>query len=161
MSEFTGKTVLVTGGGSGIGFATATRLVEEGANVVIAGRRVDRIDIAAKELDYTGDRVLGVATDVARTDELDELMGRIQNRFGRLDGVFVNAGVAFGAPTAFVTESDFDRVVAINFKGAFFTIQKAVALFDAGGAVVINGTFLVYRGMGPASLYAATKAAVT
>ena len=161
MSEFVGKTVLITGGGSGIGLATATRLVEAGANVVIAGRRVERIEVAAKELDPTGDRVLAVATDVARTGDLDELISRIQNRFGRLDGVFVNAGVAFGGPAAIVTEADFDQVAAVNFKGAFFTIQKAVALFDAGGAVVINGTFLVHRGVGPASLYAATKAAAT
>lgn len=161
MAEFEGRTVLITGGGTGIGLATAQRLVEAGANVVLAGRRVERIDAAAKELDPTGRRVLAVAADVSRTDDLDELTGEIRNRFGRLDGVFVNAGVSFGGPLDYVTEADFDRVADINFKGAFFTIQKAVALFDGGGAVVVNGTFLVQRGMGPASLYAATKAAVT
>jgi NAD(P)-dependent dehydrogenase (short-subunit alcohol dehydrogenase family) len=161
MSEFDGKTVLITGGGSGIGFATARRLVDAGANVVIAGRRVDKIDAAAKELDPAGDRVLAVATDVSRTEDIDELIGRIQQRHGRLDGVFVNAGVSFNSLSAGVSEADFDRVVGINFKGSFFTIQKALTLFDAGGAVVINGTCLAHRGMGPASVYAATKAAVS
>ncbi|SDH50397.1 NAD(P)-dependent dehydrogenase, short-chain alcohol dehydrogenase family [Actinokineospora alba] len=161
MSEFDGKTVLITGGGSGIGFATARRLVDAGCNVVIAGRRVDRIDAAAKELDPDGDRVLAVATDVARTEDLDELIDRIRQRYGRLDGVFANAGISFNSLSADVSEADFDRVVGTNFKGAFFTIQKAVTLFDEGGAIVVNGTCLAHRGMGPASVYAATKAAVT
>jgi NAD(P)-dependent dehydrogenase (short-subunit alcohol dehydrogenase family) len=160
MAEFEGKTVLITGGGSGMGLATARQLVHAGANVVLAGRRVDRIDAAAKDLDPAGKRVLAVGTDVSRLDDLDELVEAIKDRFGRLDGVFANAGVAHGSPSAFVGESDFDHVVGINFKGNFFTIQKAVSLFDAGGSVVINGTFLVHRGMGLASVYAATKAAV-
>jgi NAD(P)-dependent dehydrogenase (short-subunit alcohol dehydrogenase family) len=161
MSEFDGKTVLITGGGSGMGLATARQLVDAGGNVVLAGRRVEVIDAAAKELDPSGERVLAVGTDVSRVDDLDELVAETKSRFGRLDGVFANAGVAFGAPTAFVSEADFDRVTGINFKGIFFTIQKAVTLFDAGGSIVINGTVLTHRGMGPASLYAATKAAVT
>lgn len=161
MAEFDGKTVLITGGGSGMGLATARQLVDAGANVVLAGRRVEVIDAAAKELDPTGERVLAVSTDVSRVEELDELVGEIRSRFGRLDGVFANAGVAHGSPSAYVTEDDFDRVIGINFKGTYFTVQKAVSLFDAGGSVVINGTFLVHRGMGLASVYAATKAAAT
>lgn len=165
MAEFDGGTVLITGGGSGIGFATARRLVDAGANVVLAGRRVEKIDAAAKELDHTGERVLAVGTDVSRLDDLDELVSRIRDRFGRLSGVFANAGVAmaFSIPRPF-SEAEFDQIVSTNFKGAFYTIQKAVSLFDAGGSVVVNGTVLVHHGMGLAmglaTTYATTKAAV-
>lgn len=161
MAEFDGKTVLITGGGSGIGYATAQRLVDAGGNVVLAGRRVEQLDTAAKELDPSGERVLAVSTDVSRTDELDELVERIRGSFGRLDGVFVNAGIAFSSPSALVSEADFDRVIGINWKGAFFTIQKSVPLFDSGGSIVINGTCLAHRGNALSSLYAATKSAVT
>lgn len=160
MAEFDGRTVLITGGGSGMGLATARQLVDGGANVVLAGRRAERIDAAAKELDSTGERVLAVGTDVSRIEDIDELVAETKNRFGRLDGVFANAGVAHASPSAFVSEADFDHVIGINFKGSYFTVQKAVSLFDAGGSVVINGSFLVHRGMGLASVYAATKAAV-
>ncbi|TDV41052.1 SDR family NAD(P)-dependent oxidoreductase [Actinophytocola oryzae] len=161
MPEFDGRTILITGGGTGIGLATARRLVDAGANVVLAARRTDTIDAAAKELDPSGDRVLAVATDVSVVAELDELVDRIRISFGRLDGVFANAGVAFSSRIETVTENDFDRIVGVNFKGTFFTIQKAVPLFDTGGSVVINGTCLTHRGNGFASVYAATKAAVT
>lgn len=161
MDDFTGRTVLITGGGSGIGFATARRLVDAGADVVLTGRRGDRLDAAAKELDPTGTRVLAVAADVSRTEDLDDLISRIRDRHDKLDGVFVNAGVSFSALGGDVREDDFDRVTGINFKGAYFTIQKATELFGSGGAVVVNGTCLTHRGMGLASVYAATKAAVT
>ncbi|MFI7677464.1 SDR family NAD(P)-dependent oxidoreductase [Actinophytocola sp. NPDC049390] len=167
MAAFDGKTVLITGGGSGIGLATARQLVDAGANVVLAGRRVETIDLAAKELDPSGDRVLAVSTDVSREDELDELATRVRDRFGRLDGVFANAGMASYnpiAPRADVSEADFDRYVGVNFRGAFFTVQKTLPLFDNGGSVVLNSTCLVHRGMGLAmglaTMYASTKAAV-
>jgi NAD(P)-dependent dehydrogenase (short-subunit alcohol dehydrogenase family) len=167
MATFDGKTVLITGGGSGIGLATARQLVDAGANVVLAGRRVETIDLAAKELDPSGDRVLAVGTDVSREDELDELATRIRDRFGRLDGVFANAGMASYnpiAPRSNVSEAEFDRYVGVNFKGTFFTVQKTLPLFENGGSVVLNSTCLVHRGMGLAmglaTMYASTKAAV-
>jgi NAD(P)-dependent dehydrogenase (short-subunit alcohol dehydrogenase family) len=161
MADFDGRTVLITGGGSGIGYATAQRVIDAGGNVVLAGRRVEQLSLAAKKLDPTADRVLSVSTDVSKLDELDEMVVQIRARFGRLDGVFVNAGIAFSSPSTLVQEADFDRVIGINWKGAFFTIQKSVPLFDAGGSIVINGTCLAHRGNALSSLYAATKSAVT
>jgi NAD(P)-dependent dehydrogenase (short-subunit alcohol dehydrogenase family) len=165
VADFDGKTVLITGGGSGIGLATARRLVDAGASVVLAGRRAETIDLAAKELDPTGERAIAVATDVSEQDELDALVDRIRERSGRLDGVFANAGVAnaFSVPRDF-DEAEFDEFISINYKGAFYTIQKALPLMGEGGSIVVNGTVLVNQGMGMpiglASLYASTKAAV-
>ncbi len=159
MTDFDGRTVLITGGGSGIGLATAQRLVTAGANVVIAGRASDRLDAAVKELD-AGDRVLAVPTDVSRLADLDELVARIRERFGGLDGVFANAGIGLNARTLDVTEEDFDQVVGTNFKGVFFTVQKALPLLKDGSSVVLNASWLAHRGMGSGSVYAATKAAV-
>ncbi|MQS06674.1 SDR family NAD(P)-dependent oxidoreductase [Streptomyces alkaliphilus] len=159
MTDFSSKTYLITGGGSGIGLATARRLLDEGANVVIVGRGADRLDAAVKELD-SGDRVLAVTADVARPTDLDGVVERVRERFGELHGVFANAGIGLNARTADVTEEDFDRVVGTNFKGAFFTVQKALPLLAEGSSVVLNASWLVHRGMGPGSVYAASKAAV-
>jgi NAD(P)-dependent dehydrogenase (short-subunit alcohol dehydrogenase family) len=159
MTDFDGKTVLITGGGSGIGFATARRLLDEGANVVLVGRSADRLAEAAKELD-AGDRVLTVAADVASPAALDGVVEEVRARFGTLHGVFANAGIGLNARTADVTEEAFDEVVATNFKGTFFTVQKALGLLEDGGSVVLNASWLVHRGMGAGSVYAATKAAV-
>lgn len=159
MTEFEGKTVLITGGGSGMGLATAQKLVDAGARVVLAGRGEERLATAAKGLD-AGDRVLTVPADVSSTADLDRLAGEIEQRFGGLDGVFANAGVASFNLSAGVTEADFDQVVGTNFKGVYFTIQKSLPLLSDGSAVVINGSWLVHKGLAFTSVYAATKAAV-
>ncbi len=159
MSEFEGKSVLITGGGSGIGLATARRLLDAGARVAIAGRDAERLEAAAKELDG-GDSVLTVAADVSNTADLDRLIAAVKDGFGTIDGVFANAGVGLNARTADITEADFDQVVDTNFKGAFFTVQKALPILADGGSIVFNASWLVHRGMGMGSVYAASKAAV-
>ncbi|WP_248964368.1 SDR family NAD(P)-dependent oxidoreductase [Sphaerisporangium perillae] len=159
MAEFTGKTVLITGGGSGMGLATAQRLLDAEARVVLAGRGEDRLEAAAKDLD-AGDRVLAVPTDVARAGDLDRLFSRIQERFGGLDGVFANAGIAGFARSGDVTEEDFDTIVGTNFKGVYFTVQKSLPILRDGGSVVVNGSWLTHRGLAFTSVYAASKAAV-
>ncbi|MFC4908429.1 glucose 1-dehydrogenase [Actinomadura gamaensis] len=157
--RFTNKTALVTGGTSGMGLATARLLLDEGAHVVITGRDRERLDAAAGTLD-AGDRLLTVRADAANVADLDALASRVRDRFGRLDVVFANAGAGVFQPSAEVTEEDFDRIVGVNFKGVYFTIQKAVPLMTGGGAIVINASWTLYRGMAPASVYSASKAAV-
>ncbi|HUZ23255.1 MAG TPA: SDR family oxidoreductase [Streptosporangiaceae bacterium] len=159
MTRFDGKTILITGGGSGIGLATAHRLVDVGASVVLAGRNRDRLEAAVKDLNAP-DRVLAVPTDVATTSDLDALMAAAGQRFGRLDGVFANAGVANFSRSADVSETEFDELVGVNFKGVYFTVAKALPLLNDGASVVLNGSWLIHRGIAFTSVYAATKAAV-
>ncbi|WP_067819209.1 SDR family NAD(P)-dependent oxidoreductase [Actinomadura kijaniata] len=158
MNRFADRVALVTGGGSGMGLATARRLLAEGAHVIITGRDAARLDAAAKDLDG-GDRVLAVPGDVSSPADLDALMAAIGDRHGRLDVVFANAGVGTFKPTADLTEADVDHTVGVNFKGVFFTVQKAVPLVPRGGAIVINASWTMNRGLALASVYAATKAA--
>jgi NAD(P)-dependent dehydrogenase (short-subunit alcohol dehydrogenase family) len=155
-TRFDGKIALITGGTSGMGLAAARRLLAEGARVVITGRDKARLDAALDDLGG-GDRVLAVRGDVADLADLDTLTAAIRDRYGRLDVVFANAGVAsFGE----VTEAEFDRIVTINFKGVFFTIHKTLPLLADGAAIVINASWTLHRGLPGASIYAATKAAV-
>ncbi|MEW1739523.1 glucose 1-dehydrogenase [Nocardia beijingensis] len=158
-SRFDGKVALVTGGSSGMGLATARRLLAEGARVVITGRDKARLDAAVDALDG-GDRVLAIQADSARLADLDALTVAVRDRHGRLDVVFANAGVASFQPNAEITEDEFARVVDINFKGVFFTVQKALPLLSEHAAIVINASWTLHRGLPGASLYAATKAAV-
>ncbi|TDD33891.1 SDR family oxidoreductase [Actinomadura sp. KC06] len=159
MTEFDGRTILITGGGSGIGLATAERLLNSGANVVLAGRNDLRLKTAAAELD-NGDRVLAAPADVSDTRDLDGLAEQIKARFGRLDGVFANAGIGVNAPAAQLAEADFDSVVSTNLKGVYFTVQKALPLLNDGGAIVLNSSWTAHAGVPGSSVYAATKAAV-
>lgn len=156
-SRFKDKIALITGGTSGMGLAAARRLLAEGAQVVVTGRDQARLDAAVEEL---GGGVLAVRGDVASLTDLDALTAAIRDRHGRLDVVFANAGVASFRPNADVTEAEFDRVVDINFKGVFFTVQKTLPLLSDNAAIVINASWTLHRGLAGASLYAATKAAV-
>lgn len=158
-SRFKDKVALITGGTSGMGLATARRLLAEGARVVVTGRDQTRLDAVVDELD-AGDDVLAVRGDVASLTDLDALTAAIRDRHGRLDVVFANAGVASFQPNGDVTEAEFDRLVDINFKGVFFTIQKTLPLLSDHAAIVINASWTLHRGLPGASLYAATKAAV-
>ncbi|MCP2257786.1 NAD(P)-dependent dehydrogenase, short-chain alcohol dehydrogenase family [Streptoalloteichus tenebrarius] len=158
MKRFTDKIALITGGTSGMGLATARRLLDEGAHVVITGRDDERLRVAVASLDG-GDRVLAVRADVARSADADELTRRVADRFGRLDVVFANAGVGVFRRFADLTEADFDHVVDVNFRGVFLTVHKALPLLADGGSIVINASWTLHRGLPVCSLYSATKAA--
>ncbi|MFQ6328037.1 glucose 1-dehydrogenase [Nocardia sp. CWNU-33] len=156
-SRFDGKIALITGGTSGMGLATAHRLVAEGATVIITGRDKTRLDAAVAQL---GDRALGIPGDAASLTDLETLAAAIREQYGRLDVVFANAGIGAFQAAHDVTEAEFYRVVDINFKAAFFTIQKTLPLLSDQAAIVINASFAVHRGVPDAALYSATKAAV-
>ncbi|WP_121435457.1 glucose 1-dehydrogenase [Actinomadura pelletieri] len=156
--RFAGKTALITGGTSGMGLAAARRLLDEGASVVITGRDQARLDSAAKELG--GDRVLAVRADVANLSDLDALMEAVKERLGHLDVLFANAGIAVFGPAAETTEAEFDHAVNVNFKGVYFSVQKALPLLTVDAAIVVNASWTLHRGLPVASVYSATKAAV-
>ncbi|MCL3992211.1 SDR family oxidoreductase [Streptomyces lavenduligriseus] len=118
------------------------------------------MDAAVARLDAVDDRVLAVRADVASLSDLDALMRRIETWRGTLDAVFANAGTGVFKPTMEITEEDFDRTADVNFKGVFFTVQKALRLMPRGGAVVINASWTLHRGLPVASVYSAGKAAV-
>ncbi|MEU3351002.1 glucose 1-dehydrogenase [Streptomyces sp. NPDC037389] len=158
-ARFDGKVALITGGATGMGFATAQLLLAEGAEVVITGRSEDRLKLAAERLDG-GDRLLTVAADVSRPADLARLTDAVRERFGHLDVVFANAGVGVFKRIEEFTEEDVDYVVDANFKGVFYTIQSSLPLLRDGGSIVINASWTLHRGLAIGSLYAATKAAV-
>jgi NAD(P)-dependent dehydrogenase (short-subunit alcohol dehydrogenase family) len=155
--KLSGKIALVTGGSSGLGLATAKRFVSEGAHVFITGRRQPELDAAAKEI---GSNVTAVSSDSAKLADLDRLFATIREQKGRLDILFANAGGGAFAPLEQVTEEHFDKYFGINVKGTLFTVQKALPLMTAGGAIVINGSMASIKGIPAFGVYAATKAAL-
>ena len=157
MGRLAGKIVLITGGNSGIGLASARRFVSEGAFVFITGRRQQELDKAVAEL---GHDVRALQGDVSKLDDLDRIMTTIRAEKGRLDVVFANAGIAETAPLGSITEVSFDKVFDVNVKGTLFTVQKALPLMSAGGSIILNGSTAGSKGAPAFSVYHATKAAV-
>jgi len=123
MKRLEGKVAVVTGGNSGIGLAAAKRLQEEGARVAISGRNAKTLEDAVKTI---GNGVLAVQSDVAKPADLDKLYAAVSKKFGKIDVLFVNAGIYKFVPFASTTESLYDELFDINTKGAYFTIQKAL-----------------------------------
>jgi len=157
MNRLEGKTAVVTGGSSGIGLATAKLFQEEGARVAISGRDPQTLDAAVKLL---GDGVLAVRSDVSKLDDLDRLFETVVNKLGRIDVLFVNAGIAKFAPVTETTEGLFDETFNINVKGAFFTIQKAISHLNDNASIILNTSFVNQAGLPTTSVYAASKAAL-
>lgn len=157
MGRLDGKRALITGGSHGIGLATAKAFVREGARVVITGRHAARLDAARQTL---GSGTLGVVGDVARLDHLDRLVDTVAAEFGGLDVLFANAGLVAPTTLGTTTEDTFDRIMDINVKGLFFTVQKSLDLLEPGASVVLNGSVAPTAGSPHSAVYAASKAAV-
>lgn len=157
MKRLEGKVAVVTGGNSGIGLATAKRLQEEGAKVAIAGRSRKTLDDAMRSI---GNGVVAVQADVAKLTDVDKLYAEVSKKLGKIDVLFVNAGVAKFAPLSETSEDGYDEVFNINIKGAYFTIQKALPFLNDGASIILNTSVVDSKGFEGASAYSATKAAL-
>lgn len=157
MGRLEGKVAVITGGNSGIGLATAREFRREGARVVITGRDARTLAEAAREL---GGEVLALRSDSANLADIDALFAAVKERFGRVDVLFVNAGVARFAPLEETDEGLFDQTMNINFKGAYFTVQKALPLLSDGASVILNASVGAHVGFPNSSVYSASKAAL-
>jgi NAD(P)-dependent dehydrogenase (short-subunit alcohol dehydrogenase family) len=154
--KLSGKTALITGGGSGIGLATAKLFRQHGARLCITGRNSTTLEQARQTL---GDDVLAIQSDAGKVHDIERLMQQVQQRFGQLDVLFLNA--ATSQPTSFesLTEARFDDLTSVNFKGIFFAIQKALPLLTANASVIVTTSISNQKGASNFGVYAACKAA--
>jgi len=157
MGRFSGKVAVVTGGNSGIGLASAVRLANEGARVAIFGRNQETLDAAVEEV---GEGAVAIRGDVTSMSDLDTLVSTVKERLGNVDAVFVNAGIGGFTPLGDTTEEAFDLLTGVNFKGAYFTIQKLLPILNDGASIVLNASVADQIGMQAFGVYSATKAAV-
>lgn len=155
--KLAGKVAVITGGNSGMGLATAKRFVEEGAKVVITGRRQAELDAAVNEI---GLNATGVRGDVSNLADLDRLYDVVKQKHGKVDIVFANAGGGELVPIEKVTEAHYDKIFDVNVKGLVFTVQKALALMPDGGSIILNASIASIKGFPNFSVYSASKAAV-
>lgn len=152
-----GKVALITGGTSGIGLATARVFTEEGARVIIVGRGQAKLDAAVESL---GGKARGLAGDVAKVEELEAVTERVREMEGRIDVLFVNAGLGSFVPLEKVTEEYYDRCFDTNVKGSYFTVQKVLPLMSEGGSIILTGSMVSIKGVEAFGVYSATKAAI-
>jgi NAD(P)-dependent dehydrogenase (short-subunit alcohol dehydrogenase family) len=157
MKRLQGKVAVITGGNSGIGLASAQRLKEEGARVAITGRSQKTLDEAVKLL---GSDILAIQSDVSKAGEIEKVYEAVSKRFGKIDILFANAGVAKFLPVNEVTEAHYDEQFDINTKGAYFTVQKALPYLNDGASIILNTSVVSHQGLPVGSVYAATKAAM-
>lgn len=159
-----GKVALVTGGGTGIGRASALAYAREGARVILAGRREAEIDAVAKEITAAGGHALAVQADVAKEDDVRHLIDTVMQQYGQLDIAFNNAGVLGNVlPIAELSSVDFDEVISTNLRGAWLSIKYEIkAMLDqgAGGSIVNTSSWLARGALAGTSIYSASKGAL-
>lgn len=151
------KTIVITGGTTGIGFACAEYLLNFNYQVIITGRKKENLDSAVSKL---GKKSIGILSDTSSLKDIDELVLGVKNQFGKIDGLFVNAGIFKASNFEGTSEELFDETMNINFKGAFFTVQKFVPILKNPASVVLNTSIVVFKAFADTSVYTASKAAL-
>lgn len=154
---YAGKKAVITGGTIGMGLATAQALREGGAEVLVTGRNPENLEAARRTL---GPRAHVLASDAASLADIDALAATVRERFGHIDLLHINAGIATLEPFEQVTEAGYDRAFAINTKGPFFTVQRLAPLMRPGSAIVVTSSIADEGGMHGMTVYSATKAAL-
>ncbi len=152
-----GKMAAITGGTSGIGVASAKAFVEEGARVALLARSQEKLDQAIAEI---GNNAIGFIGDVADLASVERFFDSVAKRFGKIDVVFANAGIADRPPIEEVDEAMFDNITNVNFKGVFFSIKYALPHLNQGSSLILTSSCLDEMGVATLSVYSATKAAV-
>ncbi len=155
MDNLKNKVAVITGGNSGIGYATAKKLKSEGAKVIITGRSVSKVSAASEELGVTG-----LVADVSDLSAIDTAVNKIEADLGKIDILFVNAGVFIPMPVGQTSEDGFNSLIDINFKGAVFTIEKFLPILNDGSSIINLSSVNAYTGMPNTAVYGATKAAL-
>lgn len=155
MDEFRNKAALITGGNSGIGFATAKELIKRGANVIITGRRKDAVEKAAMELN-----AVGLVADQSVMGDIARLAQEVAGRYGKIDLLLINAGIIGLSKIESADEAMFDEIMNVNFKGAYFTLSKFIPLLNENASIVLLSSTSASISPPGASVYAASKAAL-
>ena len=156
--RFSGKTVLITGGSSGIGLATARRIAAEGGRVAITGTSQKHLDEASAALPPDA---LVIRNDAADAGQAAKLASQVSEQLGRIDGLVLNAGFGRFAPNDNVDPDFFDRMNAVNVRGPVMQMSALIPVLNEGGSVVLTASVSPYLGQAQGAVYAATKGAVT
>ncbi|WP_143307464.1 glucose 1-dehydrogenase [Chitinophaga vietnamensis] len=157
MKQLANKVAVITGGNSGIGYATAEEFLKQGAKVLITGRNPGAVQRAALAL---GEQAEGITADQASLADAEQLAAHVEKTYGKIDILFVNAGVGKFFNFADTHEDDFDSIMNINFKGAYFTVKQLLPLINEGGTIIFLSSINAYFGMPGAAVYSASKAAL-
>lgn len=155
MKNLKGKIAVITGGNSGIGYATAKKLKENGAHIIITGRRKEAIEKATDELNATA-----MMADQSKLNDIKNLVSQVKQQFGKVDILLINAGITKFSTIEQTTESLFDEIMNVNFKGAFFTLSRFIPLLNDGASVIMLSSTSATISPQSASIYAASKAAI-
>lgn len=156
MKRFENKLAVVTGGNSGIGYATAKELIREGSTVLITGRRKDAIEAAAKELG-----AIAFVADQSILEDIEKLAAFVSEQYGKVDILFINAGIVGDMGSIESTKvENFDNVMNINFRGAYFTLQKFIPVLNDEASVVMLSSIVASMHNSNSSVYQASKAAL-